>query len=69
MELKYNLYAIVVHIGLSSTSGHYFCFIRTSPERWHKLDDSKVTFFNLTSLLAFEDEYVALIMELSYFGA
>ncbi|XP_059444666.1 ubiquitin carboxyl-terminal hydrolase 20 isoform X2 [Corylus avellana] len=43
VELKYNLYAIVVHIGFSSTSGHYFCFIRSSPATWHRLDDSKVT--------------------------
>ncbi|KAF5441925.1 hypothetical protein F2P56_037125 [Juglans regia] len=43
VELKYNLYAIIVHIGFSSTSGHYFCFIRSSPETWYCLDDSKVT--------------------------
>lgn len=42
MELKYELYAIVEHIGFSSTSGHYFCFIRSSPDTWHRLDDSKV---------------------------
>ncbi|KAF6138631.1 hypothetical protein GIB67_032525 [Kingdonia uniflora] len=41
-ELKYELYAVVVHIGLSSCSGHYFCFIRSSPQTWHELDDSKV---------------------------
>ncbi|XP_062029363.1 ubiquitin carboxyl-terminal hydrolase 21 [Rosa rugosa] len=43
VELKYELYAIVEHIGFSSTSGHYFCFIRSSPDTWHRLDDSKVT--------------------------
>lgn len=43
VELKYELYAIVVHIGFSSTSGHYFCFVRSAPETWHMLDDSKVT--------------------------
>ncbi|KAI9125020.1 hypothetical protein K1719_003636 [Acacia pycnantha] len=41
--LKYDLYAIVVHVGLSSTSGHYFCFVRTAPDMWYGLDDSKVT--------------------------
>ncbi|KAF9622199.1 hypothetical protein IFM89_030057 [Coptis chinensis] len=39
----YELYAVVVHTGLTSCSGHYFCFIRSSPQTWHKLDDSKVT--------------------------
>ncbi|KEH25396.1 ubiquitin carboxyl-terminal hydrolase-like protein [Medicago truncatula] len=40
---KYYLYAVVVHTGISSTSGHYFCFVRTAPDTWHKLDDSMVT--------------------------
>ncbi|KAK9667835.1 hypothetical protein RND81_13G014200 [Saponaria officinalis] len=42
-NLKYELYAFVVHIGLSSTLGHYFCYIRTSPNTWYRFDDSKVT--------------------------
>ncbi|KAG8382492.1 hypothetical protein BUALT_Bualt05G0082900 [Buddleja alternifolia] len=41
-ELKYILYAIVVHTGLTSTSGHYYCFIRLSPNMWCKFDDSRV---------------------------
>ncbi|KAL7168847.1 hypothetical protein ACSBR2_033972 [Camellia fascicularis] len=41
VELKYNLYAVVVHIGFSSTSGHYYCFIRSAPDAWYRLDDSK----------------------------
>lgn len=43
VELKYELYAIVEHTGFSSTSGHYFSYIRSSPDTWHRLDDSKVT--------------------------
>ncbi|KAG5523856.1 hypothetical protein RHGRI_030750 [Rhododendron griersonianum] len=43
VELKYDLYAIVVHSGFSSTSGHYYCFIRSGPDSWYRLDDSKVT--------------------------
>ncbi|KAF7829223.1 ubiquitin carboxyl-terminal hydrolase 20-like [Senna tora] len=43
VALKYDLYAIVVHVGFSSTSGHYFCFVRSSPDMWYRLDDSKVT--------------------------
>ncbi|KAJ1395628.1 Ubiquitin specific protease, conserved site [Sesbania bispinosa] len=43
VPLKYDLYAVVVHTGSSSTSGHYFCFVRSAPDTWHKLDDTKVT--------------------------
>lgn len=41
-DLMYNLYAILVHIGLSSCSGHYYCFIRSTSDSWFKCDDSKV---------------------------
>ncbi|KAL3497801.1 hypothetical protein ACH5RR_040533 [Cinchona calisaya] len=41
-ELKYDLYAVVVHTGFSPTSGHYYCFIRAAPDEWYKFDDSKV---------------------------
>ncbi|KAG9152745.1 hypothetical protein Leryth_018903 [Lithospermum erythrorhizon] len=41
-ELTYDLYAVVVHIGFSSNSGHYYCFVRLSPGAWYKFDDSKV---------------------------
>ncbi|XP_065879791.1 ubiquitin carboxyl-terminal hydrolase 20-like [Euphorbia lathyris] len=41
-HLKYQLYAVVVHNGYSPTSGHYFCYVRSSPSIWHKLDDSMV---------------------------
>ncbi|XP_057433562.1 ubiquitin carboxyl-terminal hydrolase 20-like isoform X2 [Lotus japonicus] len=41
VELKYDLYAVVVHTGNSPNSGHYFCFVRSAPDKWHKLDDSE----------------------------
>ncbi|KAL2999958.1 hypothetical protein AAZX31_09G186700 [Glycine max] len=54
VPLKYDLYAIVVHTGLSSTSGHYFCFVRSAPDTWHKLDDSMVTKVSVDSVLSQE---------------
>ncbi|KAF2308824.1 hypothetical protein GH714_021322 [Hevea brasiliensis] len=42
VNLKYQLYATVVHNGSLPTSGHYFCYVRSSPNTWHKLDDSMV---------------------------
>ncbi|KAK4368718.1 hypothetical protein RND71_012510 [Anisodus tanguticus] len=41
-EMKYDLYAVIVHIGSSYCSGHYYSFIRSAPNEWHKFDDSKV---------------------------
>lgn len=43
VQLKYELYAVVVHVGLTATSGHYFSCVRSCPDKWYKLDDSKVT--------------------------
>uniref|UniRef100_A0A7N0U042 Ubiquitin carboxyl-terminal hydrolase n=1 Tax=Kalanchoe fedtschenkoi TaxID=63787 RepID=A0A7N0U042_KALFE len=42
-ELVYDLYAVIVHMGSSSNSGHYYCFVRSSPSMWHEFDDSMVT--------------------------
>ncbi|XP_041999920.1 ubiquitin carboxyl-terminal hydrolase 21-like [Salvia splendens] len=41
-DLEYVLYAVVVHVGLSPTSGHYYCYIRLSAGIWFCFDDSKV---------------------------
>ncbi|XP_068635464.1 ubiquitin carboxyl-terminal hydrolase 21-like isoform X2 [Aristolochia californica] len=42
-ELKYDLYAVVVHEGVYSGFGHYISFIRSSEHCWFQLDDEKVT--------------------------
>ncbi|XP_022731962.1 ubiquitin carboxyl-terminal hydrolase 20-like [Durio zibethinus] len=42
-QLRYQLYAVVKHCGFRPTSGHYICYIRSSPEMWHKFNDSRVT--------------------------
>ncbi|XP_047322392.1 ubiquitin carboxyl-terminal hydrolase 20-like [Impatiens glandulifera] len=43
MELKYYLYAIVVHEGTAFGCGHYYSCVRFSPDEWYKMDDSRVT--------------------------
>lgn len=43
-DLQYYLYAVLVHIGVSSGSGHYYCFIRSTGDSWFKCDDSKVMY-------------------------
>lgn len=41
-DAKYSLYAVLVHAGWSTHSGHYYCFVRTAGDMWHALDDSRV---------------------------
>ncbi|XP_051115464.1 ubiquitin carboxyl-terminal hydrolase 21-like [Andrographis paniculata] len=41
-DLNYLLYAVLVHIELTPTCGHYCCFIRIFPKVWFKFDDSQV---------------------------
>lgn len=40
---EYELYAILVHSGMSVNSGHYFSFCKTSRGTWAKFDDCTVT--------------------------
>ncbi|KAG9454492.1 hypothetical protein H6P81_007396 [Aristolochia fimbriata] len=42
-EMKYDLYAVVVHEGAYSGFGHYISFVRSSDQCWFQLDDEKVT--------------------------
>eukprot|EP00250_Pteridium_aquilinum_P017502 c23661_g1_i1 orf=201-2033(+) len=42
-ELSYSLYAVLVHSGWSTHSGHYYCFVRTAMDTWHAMDDSQVS--------------------------
>lgn len=53
VEMKYDLYAVIVHIGFSYCSGHYYSFIRSAPNEWYKFDDSKVFTTNKVLLFFF----------------
>ncbi|KAH0743084.1 hypothetical protein KY290_031077 [Solanum tuberosum] len=41
-EMKYDLYAVIVHSGFSISSGHYYSFIRCNPNEWYKFNDEQV---------------------------
>ncbi|KEH20037.1 ubiquitin carboxyl-terminal hydrolase [Medicago truncatula] len=41
--LNYEVYAVVMHRGPSPNSGHYFCFVRSAPDKWYLMDDDKVS--------------------------
>jgi ubiquitin carboxyl-terminal hydrolase 36/42 len=38
----YNLTAVIVHIGSTSTSGHYICFVKGRNDTWQLFDDDHV---------------------------
>lgn len=50
-DLKYELYGVLVHSGWTMYSGHYYSFVQTSPDVWHKLDDWQVTMVNKECVL------------------
>ncbi|KAJ8532448.1 hypothetical protein K7X08_012371 [Anisodus acutangulus] len=56
-EMKYDLYAVIVHIGFSSCSGHYYSFVRSAPDEWYKFDDSEVFRVDKDLVLA-EEAYI-----------
>ncbi|CAN0904850.1 Ubiquitin carboxyl-terminal hydrolase 21 [Linum grandiflorum] len=43
VNVRYQLYGVVVHNGKSPTFGHYRCYIRSSLGKWHELNDVSVT--------------------------
>ncbi|MFS8030013.1 putative ubiquitinyl hydrolase 1 [Helianthus anomalus] len=57
MDFKYELYAVVVHAGFSSSSGHYYSYVRSAPDTWYKFDDRKVTYVSEACVLS-EEAYI-----------
>ncbi|KAB2037942.1 hypothetical protein E1A91_D03G105000v1, partial [Gossypium mustelinum] len=58
-ELRYQLFAVVKHSGFRPTSGHYVCYIRSSPNIWHKMNDSRVTCVEEEAVLS-QEAYILL---------
>lgn len=50
-SIKYQLAAVLVHVGHSSNSGHYFCFIKNSNNFWYRMDDSDVSMVPVKTVL------------------
>ncbi|XP_076940736.1 ubiquitin carboxyl-terminal hydrolase 20-like [Bidens hawaiensis] len=57
VDFTYELYAVVVHAGFTSSSGHYYCYIRSAPDKWCKFDDRKVTYVSESCVLS-EEAYI-----------
>ncbi|KAF3616691.1 Ubiquitin carboxyl-terminal hydrolase 20 [Capsicum annuum] len=56
-EMKYDLYAVIVHAGSTSSSGHYYSFICAEPNEWYKFDDSTISRVHEDLVLA-EEAYI-----------
>jgi ubiquitin carboxyl-terminal hydrolase 36/42 len=44
-SLTYKLYGVLVHLGHTSRSGHYYSYVKGPNEAWFRADDSRVRFF------------------------
>ncbi|KAL2907283.1 Ubiquitin carboxyl-terminal hydrolase 17, partial [Bienertia sinuspersici] len=58
---QYNLYAVVVHLDVSSAefSGHYVCYVKNYRQEWFKVDDTVVISVDLRRVLS-EEAYMLL---------
>ncbi|KAI1293741.1 Ubiquitin carboxyl-terminal hydrolase 36 [Halotydeus destructor] len=50
-KLMYRLFGVLVHMGGSCNSGHYYCFVRNSNNTWHIMDDARVGSTSLNNVL------------------
>ena len=39
----YQLYGVLVHQGMSSNSGHYYCYVKGSDKMWYTMNDNFVS--------------------------
>lgn len=49
--INYRLFAVLVHLGGTSNSGHYFCYVRSATNNWYLMDDARVSQTNLSKVL------------------
>uniref|UniRef100_A0A8C9F179 USP domain-containing protein n=1 Tax=Pavo cristatus TaxID=9049 RepID=A0A8C9F179_PAVCR len=49
--LIYALYAVLVHSGVNSHAGHYFCFIKAADGLWYQMNDATVVQSNIKTVL------------------
>ncbi|KAG6414617.1 hypothetical protein SASPL_121990 [Salvia splendens] len=47
----YKLYAVIVHVEIDHTFGHYICYVKDFGGYWYKIDDDKVSSVTLDEVL------------------
>ena len=57
-SLNYRLYAVLVHVGSSMHSGHYYSYVRSPNNRWYKADDATMTQCDLKQVLTQHGAYI-----------
>jgi len=55
----YQLYAVLVHNGCSTNSGHYYCYVRAPGGTWHCMNDSTVSAATTSSAFLYVVDFVS----------
>lgn len=42
-NMQYKLYGVLVHLGYTSHSGHYYSYVRGPSDQWYKADDQSIS--------------------------
>ena len=50
-DMKYTLYAVLVHSGSSMHMGHYFSYVRAADDQWYLMNDSSVRPVSISEVL------------------
>ncbi|KAI9029651.1 hypothetical protein CLU79DRAFT_473510 [Phycomyces nitens] len=48
----YRLYAVLVHLGGSCSSGHYYAYVKSPEGKWYRMDDEDVSLVSLKEVLS-----------------
>ena len=51
-NVTYKLYGVLVHLGHTSHSGHYYSYVRGPNDQWYKADDTRVSIVQSSVALA-----------------
>lgn len=62
--LNYKLYGVLVHLGHTSHSGHYYSYVRGSNDNWYKADDQRVSVVASRDALA-QNAYILFYTKMS----
>ncbi|CAF1219630.1 unnamed protein product [Rotaria sordida] len=54
----YELYAVIVHLGEETTSGHIYAYIRSPDALWYKANDKTITPVDINQALTNKDAYM-----------
>ncbi|RWS12675.1 ubiquitin carboxyl-terminal hydrolase 36-like protein [Dinothrombium tinctorium] len=49
--INYKLNCVLVHLGATSNSGHYYCYVKSSNNMWYLMDDARVSQVSISHVL------------------